>query len=102
MQRVAQLSFDVFPGGGTPRWQSGEEKRPLAATISVAGSFDLEEAFAGEDGLPQLDHGEEVMVTLASASGELIATATGTVEVGFKDKKVTGVTMPVRVQKVKL
>lgn len=102
MRRVNQLSFDVFAGGGIPQTEDGEDKRPLATTISVSGSFDLTEAYSEERGMPELAQGETVLVQVSTLDGELITHGHGEVEIGFKNRNVAGRRVTVRTQSVKL
>jgi hypothetical protein len=93
MQRVAigQLSFDARPGSS--------RVRPDMVTISVAGKFGSEQLNVDGEDMPQLSHGERVMVVLSDADGQLIAKAEAHVEIGFATDK-DGITS--RLQKVKL
>jgi hypothetical protein len=102
MRRVPQLSFDVFAGGGIPRDAEDNEKRPLATTISVSGSFDLTEAYSEDRGMPELAQGETVLVQVSTLDGELITHGHGEVEIGFKNRNIAGRRVTVRTQKVKL
>lgn len=102
MRRVAQLSFDVFAGGGIPKTVDDEDQRPLALTLGVSGTFDMLEPYSQPTGMPELGHGEQVMVTVATLDGEHIASGTGKVQVGFVDKVVEGTILTVRKQMVKL
>lgn len=103
MQRVEQLSFDVFPNGKPPR-----EKRegPEALTLSVSGKFRPRDAMppGGDERLPELYHGEYVTVQILSADGEVIAAGHGKVQIGFKDKidRTTEEEITIREQKIKL
>lgn len=102
MRRVDQLSFDVFAGGGIPRTVDGDEKRPLATTISVSGSFDLIEAYSEDDGMPELAQGETVLVQVSTLDGQLITHGHGEVEIGFKNRNIAGRRVTVRTQRIKL
>lgn len=103
MQRVAlgQLSFQAAP----PRRKS---ETPLIASIAVSGTV-LEASFVAamygadsKEPVPQLDHGEEVIVSVATVEGEVIGQARGKVAVSFADKVIDNAEYTVRQQKVKL
>lgn len=105
MQRVEQLSFDVFPEGRKPRWQNGEERGPDALALSITGKFNPRDAMPNIDGderLPELYHGEYVTVQIVSEDGEIIAAGHGKVSIAFKDTTVQEMPITVREQKIKL
>jgi len=96
VQRVAagQLSLEAAPRG------KRKDLPPLTATVSVSGKFvDLADA----DGtVPELDHGEVVLVTVSDIDGQLIAQGHGRVQIAFADKSIEGEDFTIREQKVKL
>lgn len=105
MQRVKQLTFDLWPDGVTPRDpETGEEKRPWGVSIAVSGKVDRD-AWEAEQtgGLPELAQGEEVEVRIVTMDGELIAAAPGKVNIAFKEKqdKDFGI-VTIREQRIKL
>jgi hypothetical protein len=103
MERLAlgQLSFQAAP----PRRKS---EVPLIASISVSGTVldaamvVLAHAMDSKDTVPQLDHGEELIVSVATVEGEVIGQARGKVAVSFADKVIDKVEYTVRQQRVRL
>jgi hypothetical protein len=104
VQRVNQLSFDIFPNG-TPRQDSdGEPIRPWGITLALSGKVDRDSWEAeSAGGLPELSQGEQVEVRIVTMDGELIASAPAKVNVGFKEKqdKDFGL-VTIREQRIKL
>jgi hypothetical protein len=96
MQRVAlgQLSLDAAPKGA-------QRGMVLTANISVKGKLlnaPLPEYSESE--IPELSHGEMVVVTVADMDGEIIGQAHGKVAIAFTDKTVEGVELTIREQKI--
>jgi cell division protein YceG involved in septum cleavage len=103
MQRVAvgQLSFVVAPA-------RRKTEVPLISSVSVSGTMldagmvALQHSLDSKDPVVQLDHGEEVIVSIATPEGEVIGQARGTVAVSFADKVIEGVGYTVRQHKVRI
>jgi len=103
MQRVAigQLTFQAAPA-------RRKTEVPLISSVSVSGTVieaamvAMQHALDSKEPVVQLDHGEEVVVSIATPEGEVIGQARGTVGVSFADKMIEGVGYTVRQHKVKL
>ena len=96
MRRVApgQLSFDAAPKG---------RRAADTAAISLSGTFSAEAITNDAGEVPQLGHGETVLVRLVEeGSGEMIAEGIGVVAVAFIDKSLDGEPITIRQQKIKI